>query len=79
MTDQNGQATVEWIALVLALGLAFGGLAAGVPAVDGRSFGGFLAHRLVCVVRGGCQDGERLLARAYGSRRARLVREHAPG
>jgi len=47
--------------------------------VDGRSFGGFLAHRIACAARGGCQDGGVALARAYGSADAALVREHAPG
>jgi hypothetical protein len=46
--------------------------------VDGRPFGGFLAHRIVCAVRGGCDDGDVALARAYGRRDAELVRRHAP-
>jgi hypothetical protein len=46
--------------------------------VDGRSLGGFLAHRIVCAVKGGCRDGDVALARAYGRRDAELVRRHAP-
>jgi hypothetical protein len=76
--DERGQATVEWTAVLLLVAFAFGGLAATAPLVDGRSFGGFLAHRLVCVVKGGCEDGDAMLADAYGLRDAALVREHAP-
>ena len=71
----RGQASVEWIGLVLLAVLAFGALAGLGPSVDGRSFGGFLSHRLVCALRGGCDDGDAALGRAYGSRRAALVRE----
>ena len=38
--------------------LALGALAAVVPSVDGRSFGGFLTHRIVCAIKGGCDDGD---------------------
>jgi hypothetical protein len=48
------------------------------PRVDGRSFGGFLAHRVVCSVKGVCRDGDAALARAYGMHDAELVRAHAP-
>jgi hypothetical protein len=73
-----GQASVEWVALVLACALVLGALAAFGPAVDGRSFGGFLAHRIGCAVRGGCDDGGRALERAYGRHDAALVRAQAP-
>src|SRR5919108_2984196 len=79
MRAERGQATIEWRGLLLAVSLALAGLAAGVGRVDGRSFGGFLAHRVVCALKSGCDDGERALARAYGERDARLLREHAPG
>jgi hypothetical protein len=73
-----GQASVEWVGLVLVFSLALGALVAIGPAVDGRSFGGFLAHRVACAARGGCDDGQRALAEAYGPSVAALVREHAP-
>jgi hypothetical protein len=76
--SEDGQSTVEWTALVLFASLALGALAAFGPHVDGRSFGGFLAHRLVCAVKGGCSDGDAALARAYGEHEAALVRAHAP-
>ena len=79
MLSEGGQATVEWTGLLLLVCLIAGGAVAVAPAVDGRSFGGFLAHRFVCSVRGHCRDGQVALARAYGAADAALVREHAPG
>ena len=79
MLSEGGQATVEWTGLLLLVCLAAGAAVAVAPVVDGRSFGGFLAHRFVCAVRGDCRDGEAAVARAYGARDAALVREHAPG
>ena len=73
-----GQASVEWIALVLVCALALAALAALGPWVDGRSLGGFLAHRIACAVSGDCADGAAALANAYGTRDAALVRAHAP-
>jgi hypothetical protein len=78
MQGEGGQATVEWAGILLILSLALGGLAAIAPPVDGRSYGGFLAHRVFCAVRGGCNDGDAALADAYGERDAALVRAHAP-
>ena len=79
MHRESGQATVEWVAVVLVVALVLGGALALGPRIDGRSFGGFLAHRLVCAVRlGACRDGHAELAAAYGARDGALVREHAP-
>ncbi len=72
----QGQATIEWVGVVLLVSLAFGALLAVVPAIDGRSFGGFLTHRITCAVGGECGDPE--LARAYGKDDAALLREYAP-
>ena len=52
MRSERGQATIEWVGLVLLASLALGALAAVVPVIDGRSFGGFLSHRIVCAVKG---------------------------
>jgi len=79
MTDEQGQASVEWVGLLLLVSLALGGVVAFAPRVDGRSLGGFLAHRMVCAVRLGCDDGDASLARMYGRREAALVRANAPG
>jgi hypothetical protein len=78
MSSESGQASVEWTAVVLLVATTLGLAGARSPGPDGRSFGGFLAHRIVCAARGGCRDGDASLARAYGSRDARLVRAHAP-
>lgn len=79
MASEHGQAAIEWVATVLVAALALGALAAAVPAVDGRSLGGLLAHRLACAAKGGCRDGDAALRRAYGAEDAELVRRHAPG
>jgi hypothetical protein len=78
MRSQRGQAAIEWTGLVLLVAVALGALPLLALDVDGRSFGGFLAHRIVCAVRGGCHDGDAALARGYGKRDAELVRRHAP-
>ncbi len=78
MADERGQATVEWIGLVLLVALGLGALLAFGPRVDGRSYGGFLARAIVCAVRGGCDDGRSALQLAYGERDAELVRRFAP-
>jgi hypothetical protein len=64
--------------LVLLVAASLGALPSFGPHVDGRSFGGFLAHRFVCAVRGHCHDGDAALARAYGRRDGELVRRYAP-
>jgi hypothetical protein len=78
---ERGQTTVEWTGLVLMAALAFGALLRFGPAVDGRSFGGALAHSIVCAVKGGCkadrEEHDALLA-AYGPEDAELVRRYAP-
>jgi hypothetical protein len=76
--SELGQATVEWVGLVLACALGLGALASFGQSADGRSFGGFVAHRIVCAVRGGCDGGAAGLVDAYGARDAALVRAHAP-
>ena len=78
MRDERGQATVEWAGTLLIVSLTLGALASVAPPVDGRPLGGFLAHRLLCAAKGGCDDGDAALAAAYGARDAALVREHAP-
>jgi hypothetical protein len=75
---EAGQGTVEWIAVILVVAFVLSAFLTIAPAADGRSFGGFLAHRIVCVVKRGCADGGRALARAYGDGDAALVRQHAP-
>jgi hypothetical protein len=78
---ERGQATIEWVSLVLLASLALGALATAVPLVDGRSFGGFLSHHLTCVIAGTdrCDEGDAALARAHGADDAALLRRFAPG
>jgi hypothetical protein len=79
MRSERGQATVEWVGLVAIVALSLGALARASPHVDGRSVGSLVAHSLVCAVRGHCDDGDRELRAAYGTRDAELVRRYAPG
>ena len=76
--DERGQAAVEFVSLVLLAALVVGALVAVSPRFDGRSFGGFLAFRIVCTVERDCHDGVGSLTRAYGPGDAALVRELAP-
>jgi len=75
---ERGQATIEWLGLVLLVALALAALSAVAPRVDGWSFGGFLTARLVCAVSGRCLHEDDALALAYGSHGAALVRSNAP-
>jgi hypothetical protein len=54
MRSESGQATVEWVALVLFLVLALAALLALAPRVDGRSLGGLIAQRITCAAVGRC-------------------------
>ena len=58
MREETGQASVEWIGLVLLVALVLGGALAGGVRIDGRSFGGFLAHRFACAVEAACRRGD---------------------
>ena len=75
---ERGQAAVEFVADVLLAALVLGALVAVSPRFDGRSFGGFLAFRIVCTIERDCHDGDGSLRRAYGTRDAALVRDLAP-
>ena len=78
MESQNGQATVEWSGVVTLVALTLGAAVALAPAVDGRSFGSWLAHSVLCAIRSGCAAEPNALREAYGERGAELVRRHAP-
>lgn len=79
-SGEQGQATVEWIGILLLLALLLAALLAvglRLPAVPlARS----IAARLVCAISlsRACADEPELVA-AYGEELAALVREHAPG
>jgi hypothetical protein len=76
--EQRGQATVEFVALVLLCCLTLGAPFALKTGFDGRSFGGFLARHVVCAVSGRCTGDERRPTAAYGERDAASVRALAP-
>jgi hypothetical protein len=75
---ERGQASVEWIGLLLVVSLALAAAVAFVPAVDGRPLGALLARALACAVKGDCHSQGVALRRAYGERDADLVRRYAP-
>ena len=77
MGGQRGQASTEWVAAVLCVALVLGGLGAGAGRVDGRSYGGWLAHSIGCAVTRGCAAQADALRAAYGAD-AELVRRLAP-
>jgi hypothetical protein len=74
---ERGQATLEWTGLVLLVSLSLGALAAFGPRIDGRSFGGSIAHAIVCAVAR-CDTGDDQLASVYGAADAALARRYAP-
>lgn len=79
MRCQRGQATIEWTGIVLLMAVALGALATAGPRVDGRAFGAWLAHSLVCAVRGeACASADDPLRAVYGEQDAALVRRYAP-
>jgi len=75
---ERGQATIEFVALLLLCCLAFVALFALRGGFDGRDLGGFLARHLACAVAGRCDRDERRLTAAYGQRGAATVRALAP-
>jgi hypothetical protein len=78
MSEQRGQAAVEFVALLLLCCLTFAALFAVGRGFDGRSVGGFLAHHVVCAISGSCDRDEERLVAAYGERDAAVVRALAP-
>jgi hypothetical protein len=80
-TAEKGQATVEWIALVLLVALLVAVLGAAVGiGLPGADVARAIASRLVCAVglSGSCDAQTTRLAGAYGDELAALVSEHAP-
>jgi hypothetical protein len=75
---EPGQASVEFVALLLLACLALGALLALSGGFDGRDAGGFLARHFTCAVSRRCATDEHLLAATYGARNAATVRALAP-
>src|SRR5258706_10212332 len=76
--SERGQASIEWVALVLLVSMALAAALAFVPAMDGRPLGAALARALVCAVKRDCARERAALVHAYGQRDAALVRSVAP-
>ena len=68
MCSERGQASVEWIGLVLLLALALTALARVAPLADADGLGAELLHAVTCAARGGCSGEDR--PRAPGDARA---------
>jgi hypothetical protein len=54
---EAGQATPEWVGLVLVVALALGAVAALRPAAGDRRLGDAVAERISCAARGSCAAG----------------------
>src|ERR1051325_5047208 len=78
MSDERGQASVEWIAVLLLVSCVFAGALAFVPAIDGRPLGASIVRALVCAVKDDCGANAAELRAAYGRHDAELVRLSAP-
>lgn len=77
---ESGQATLEWVGLVLLVSAVLAGsLAVGV-ALPGPPLVRAIADRILCAVslEGRCGEAAALVS-AYGGEIAELVRRHAPG
>lgn len=79
MKRERGQATVEWVGLLLVVALALVGLAAAGVRVPGAALARAIASRVLCAaaLADGCGD-EPVLIAAYGDEVGRLAREHMP-
>jgi hypothetical protein len=79
MESERGQSTVEWVGMVLLVGLLLAGLLAAGVGVPGASLARKIASRILCAasLADGCGDEPALIA-TYGTEVGRLVREHMP-
>lgn len=78
-SGERGQASPEWLGLVLLVGLALAALATAGLRLPGPGLGLLIAKRIACAagIGGGC--GERSeLELAYGAELAALVADHVP-
>jgi hypothetical protein len=55
VTSQRGQASVEWVALMLLVALGLGALLTGAREVQGSALGDDVAHRIACAAGGACR------------------------
>jgi hypothetical protein len=57
MAGERGQATVEWIGIVLLVALALAGLGRFASRAHGEELGTTVAHSVTCAARDGCGHG----------------------
>ena len=55
MRNDSGQASVEWLGLVLVLALALAALVRFAPSAEAEALGPELLHAIGCAARGGCE------------------------
>ena len=77
--SETGQTTVEWVGLLLLVGLLLTGLLAAGVRVPGVSLAEAVASRILCAasLADSCGDEPTLIA-AYGTEVGKLVRDHMP-
>lgn len=78
-SGQRGQASVEWLALVMLVALLLAALVASGVRPPGTGLVEALAGRLLCAVGAGACGQTPALVAAYGPEIAAEVRRHAPG
>jgi hypothetical protein len=80
MRDERGQSTVEWVGLLLLVGLLLVGLIAVGLRVPGTALARAVASRILCAasLADSCGGDEPALIAAYGTEVGKLVREHMP-
>lgn len=77
--SERGQATVEWVGLLLVVALVFVAMVAAGVRVPGASLARAIASKMLCAaaLADGCGD-EPVLIAVYGDEVGRLAREHMP-
>ena len=78
--SERGQATVEWVGLLLLSALVAIGLWTAGVQVPGTTLAGAIASRILCAasLADSCEGDEPVLIAAYGTEVGALVREHMP-
>jgi hypothetical protein len=79
MREEQGQSTVEWVALLLVVALVLSGLLVAGVRIPGTSLARAVASRLLCAaaLADRCGDEPALIA-TYGTEVGKLVRRHMP-
>ena len=75
---EEGQAAIEWTALLALVAIVLAGLGYAVVQAGAWRFGDGIVHALTCALGGGCAAEEDVLTNAYGPETAKLVRRYSP-